>query len=108
MTFRAECSPAFNYAQDSHDIEIITEGACFRSPKLSLGLATSAPLLKHGSEAVVDFTLREDETAMFVLQEVEPGAGCGVPVSEPEAEELFQQTVEYWRRWLSKCTYTGR
>ena len=108
MTFQAECSPAFNYAQDSHDTEITTEGACFRSPKLSLGLATSAPLRKHGGGAVVDFTLREDETAVFVLQEIEPGAGCGVPVSEPEAEELFQQTVEYWRRWLSKCTYTGR
>jgi pentatricopeptide repeat protein len=108
MTFQAECSPAFNYAQDSHDTEITTEGACFRSPKLSLGLATSAPLRKHGGGAIVDFTLREDETAVFVLQEIEPGDGCGVPVSEPEAEELFQQTVEYWRRWLSKCTYTGR
>jgi GH15 family glucan-1,4-alpha-glucosidase len=108
MIFRAECFPAFNYAQDSHDTEITTEGACFRSPKLSLGLATSAPLLKHGSGAVVDFTLREDETAVFVLQEIEPGASCGILVSEPEAEELFQQTVEYWRHWLSKCTYTGR
>src|SRR5215207_2419666 len=108
MTFRAECSPAFNYAQDSHETEITTEGACFRSPKLSLSLATSAPLRKHGGGAVVDFTLREDETAAFVLQEIESGGGCGVPVSEPEAEELFQQTVEYWRSWLSKCTYTGR
>ena len=25
-----------------------------------------------------------------------------------EAEELFRETVAYWRRWLSKCTYTGR
>src|SRR5205807_7076847 len=25
-----------------------------------------------------------------------------------EAEELFRGTVDYWRRWLSKCTYTGR
>ena len=108
MTFRVECSPAFDYDQDSHDTEIITEGACFRSPKLSLSLATSVPLRNQGSGAVVDFTLREDETAAFVLQEIESGGGCGVPVSEPEAEELFQQTVEYWRRWLSKCTYTGR
>jgi pentatricopeptide repeat protein len=108
MTFRAECSPAFNYAQDSHETEINTEGACFRSPKLSLGLTTSVPLRKRGGGAVVDFTLREDERVAFVLQEIEPGTGCGVPVSEPEAEELFRQTVEYWRRWLSKCTYTGR
>ena len=28
--------------------------------------------------------------------------------STMEEEEIFMQTVEYWRRWLSKCTYTGR
>src|SRR5262249_55953584 len=25
-----------------------------------------------------------------------------------EAEDLFRDTVAYWRRWLSKCTYVGR
>ena len=29
-----------------------------------------------------------------------PGAG--------EAEELFRDTVAYWRRWLLECTYRGR
>ena len=24
------------------------------------------------------------------------------------AEEMFRDTVGYWRRWLSNCTYTGR
>ena len=109
MTFCMECSPAFNYARDSHETQINAEGACFHSSKLGLGLATSIPLRKHEDGVVADFTLREDETAVFVLREVEPGAGgCGVSLSEPEAEELFRQTVKYWRRWLSQCTYTGR
>ena len=56
----------------------------------------------------MDFTLREDETATFVLQEIEPGAGCGVPVSEPEAEELFQQTVEYRREPSCRPVVTAR
>jgi GH15 family glucan-1,4-alpha-glucosidase len=46
--------------------------------------------------------------AVFVLREIEAGTGCGVSISEAEEEELFEQTVEYWRRWLSRCTYTGR
>ena len=25
-----------------------------------------------------------------------------------EAERLFESTVQYWRRWVSHCTYTGR
>jgi GH15 family glucan-1,4-alpha-glucosidase len=73
----------------------------------------SFPLLVHrvaqkGCSRVADFTLQEEETAVFVLREIEAGAGCDTSVSETEAEELFRQTVEYWRRWLSKCTYEGR
>src|SRR3712207_7353958 len=46
--------------------------------------------------------------AVFVLRQIEPGDDCGVCFSEREEEELFKRTVEYWRRWLSKSTYTGR
>jgi pentatricopeptide repeat protein len=108
MTFRVECSPAFDYARDPHETETTTGGACFRSSKLSLGLATSVPLRKHGDGAVAEFTLRGAKTATFVLREVEPGGGCGASVSEAEEDELFRHTVDYWRRWLSKSTYTGR
>src|SRR5207249_8440011 len=30
------------------------------------------------------------------------------PPSEREAEELFQNTVKFWRNWLSACSYQGR
>src|SRR5919202_2860956 len=108
MTFRMECSPAFDYARQEHEIGINAEGACFYSPQLSLGLATEVPLRRHQNAAVANFTLREDETAVFVLRQIEPWSGCGLSVSPAKEEELFMRTVEYWRRWLSKCTYTGR
>ncbi|HMU53881.1 MAG TPA: glycoside hydrolase family 15 protein, partial [Nitrospira sp.] len=28
--------------------------------------------------------------------------------SGDETQEVFDHTVDYWHRWLSKCTYTGR
>ena len=108
MSFRVECSPAFDYAREEHETEITDEGACFRSPDLGLGLTTRVPLEENAGSAVADFTLGGGETAVFVLREIEPGGGCGVSFSEEEEDELFKQTVEYWRRWLSKCTYTGR
>ncbi len=106
MTFRLECSPAFDYARDEHETTITAEGASFHSSRFGLGLAASVPLTRDGNSAVAEFTLQEEQTAVFVLQEIEPGAG--VSFSEQEEEELFKQTVEYWRRWLSRCTYTGR
>src|SRR5215210_3094585 len=108
MTFRMKCSPAFDYARQEHETEITAGGACFYSPQLSLGLATEVPLQRHENAAVADFTLKEDETAVFVLRQIEPGASCGLFISKAEEEGLFMRTVEYWRRWLSKCTYMGR
>ena len=102
-----ECSPAFDYARENHQTEISAGGVCFRSTGLCLELATKIPL-EHSGTGVAEFTLQEEQTAIFVLREIEAEAGCGGSLSEHEEEELLRQTVEYWRWWLSKCTYTGR
>jgi GH15 family glucan-1,4-alpha-glucosidase len=106
MSFRMECCPAFDYAREEHETEIEAEGGGFRTPQLGLGLATRVPLEQRGDGIIAKFTLQEEQKAVFVLRETE--AGCGASFSEPEEEELFKRTVDYWRRWLSKCTYTGR
>ena len=108
MGFRMECSPAFDYARAEHGTEISYEGATFRSADLCLGLSTRVPLREDGAAAVAEFSLEEGSSAVFVLRETEAGGDCGPSPSEEREEELFVQTVEYWRRWLSKCTYSGR
>ncbi len=108
MPFRVECYPAFNYARTPHETEVYPEGFCFNTPSLSLALTSRIPLRKEGNGAVAEFTLQEGETAAFVLRENEPGTQCGAMISEEEAEEQFKQTVQFWRDWIGKCTYTGR
>jgi GH15 family glucan-1,4-alpha-glucosidase/kynurenine formamidase len=108
MSFRMECSPAFDYARQEHKAEITSQGACFRSSQLSLGLAASVPVKQQGNGAVAEFNLMENQMAVFVLREIEPGADCDLSISEAEEEHLFMETVKYWRHWLSQATYTGR
>jgi GH15 family glucan-1,4-alpha-glucosidase len=108
MAFRVACYPAFNYARDEHVLDITIEGAAFHSPALSIGLSSSLLLEKHGNGVIREFTLEEGQSAVFILQEIEPGAGCDACLTEEEAFEVFVNTVDYWRRWLSKCTYRGR
>lgn len=109
MPFRMVCQPAFNYARDTHKMQTTSEGVCFQSKDLHLGLATEVPLKSDGrGGASAEFTLEEDQSAIFLLQMVPPGAGCGSAVSESREAELFQETVDYWRGWLSGCRYRGR
>src|SRR5579885_3737062 len=109
MPFRMICQPAFNYARDEHKVRVTTEGAFFDSREMRLALATDAPLKADGTGAVTtQFTLGEEESRIFLLHAMPPGPGGSSPIAEAREEELFQHTVNFWRRWLSRCRYKGR
>ncbi len=108
MVLRLECYPAFNSARDTHETRISRQGATFHAPGLSLGLASSVPLRQDGNGVFTEFALQEGETAVFLLREIPSDAGCGLTLSKQESLDDFKRTVEYWRRWISKCSYTGR
>ena len=108
MTFRLACCPAFNYARDPHQTVIFSGGACFHAAGLNLELATRVPLKQDGSSVFAEFTLPEGEAAVFVLRQMQPARGCSPLLSDAETHTLFHHTVDYWRRWLAKCSYRGR
>ncbi|MGB8424480.1 MAG: glycoside hydrolase family 15 protein [Desulfobacterales bacterium] len=108
MIFRLECRPAFNYARHRHEVTISEHGAVFHSAELNLALSTRIPLQAKAGGAVAEFTLREGQTAVFVFQSAELDGSCPACLSDSEAAAVFAQTIDFWQRWLSKCTYTGR
>jgi GH15 family glucan-1,4-alpha-glucosidase len=108
MQFDLECSPAFNYARDPHTTTVGPAGARFRSSSLHVGLSTYVPLTQVGNHVHASFTLEEGQSAAFVLEEIPPGGEDVESMSVAEAETRFEETVDYWRRWLAQCTYTGR
>ena len=107
LPFRAVCQPAFNYARDAHTLESSPDGVVFHTPEFSLSLVTKAPLTEDGSGVSTEFTISEGETLSFVLAPLD-GSDVHPCPSEREMEASFDDTVSYWRRWLSKCTYQGR
>ena len=108
MQFRILCEPAFDYARGSHDVTLTADGAVFRTERLTLGLASSVSLDRAGRAAQATFELNEGETATFVLRHLDGCDDCGCAPTAEESHELFEQTVEFWRRWLSQCNYQGR
>ena len=108
MGYRMECQPAFNYARDEHKAELVAEGANFHSSSLGLALRTNTALRLDAGGVSSEFSLQEGQTAVFVLRELEKGEDGNGSLSDAEAMDIFTDTVDYWRRWLSRCTYTGR
>ena len=110
VTMEAECRPAFDYARKGHRVHVGKKGAVFEGSGASLGLATDVPLAKEPGGAVeARFTLKEGEKAAFVLSQLAGGEdGPGEPLSAEAVFDLLWEAVEYWRSWLSRCTYHGR
>jgi GH15 family glucan-1,4-alpha-glucosidase len=109
LTLRVECRPAFDYARADHVARHDDCGIRFDGPGLTLSLTTPIELtLTADGGAVGELTLKAGEERTFILQMLEPGqkaSQCPTPMG---AAVLFQRTVDYWQRWLKKCTYTGR
>ncbi len=108
VRFHLECRPAFDYGRATHQSHVSERGVRFDGPGVCLGLASHVPLRPDDTGVVADFTLDEGEKATFVLRHLAPLDAPGPCPEVDEAEELFRETVAYWRRWLSRCTYTGR
>src|SRR5262245_458025 len=108
MPFRLECRPAFDYARAQHQTSISEQGARFDGPGMSVGLAASVPLRRDGDGVLADFALDEGQSAIFVLRLLDPGHATGPCPGTGESEQRFRETVAYWQRWISHCTYQGR
>jgi GH15 family glucan-1,4-alpha-glucosidase len=108
LAFQVSCRPAFNYARDSHTLQLSEHGAVFRSASLNLALASSVPLSDDGrGGAQATFTLSEDQPAFFFLDSSQDQI-LPHPVSQDMYEEQFSEARRYWLRWLSHCRYQGR
>ena len=105
--FRLELEPRFNYARDEHEVHFIDGCAVFESPSLVLAFDSAGPLERTERGVCSDFTLAEGDTATFVLEEIASGEKPHRH-SEDERRELFEATVDFWRRWLRSSRYTGR
>jgi GH15 family glucan-1,4-alpha-glucosidase len=108
MAFQLECFPAFNYGRDAHTTRLIPGGASFLTERLSLTLTSKVPLTQEPRGVSAHFELHEGQSVVFTLREGAPHSCTETVHSHESAEVLFRRTVAYWRRWLSKCTYTGR
>jgi GH15 family glucan-1,4-alpha-glucosidase len=108
MPMRMTCAPAFDYARADHETSLTEEGAVFRSSDMAFGLGTTVDLDRTARGVTATFTLSHGDRACFILHPVAEQGSAPRPRSLDHEEALLSQTLDYWHRWISQCTYAGR
>jgi GH15 family glucan-1,4-alpha-glucosidase len=115
MEFVFELSPRFDYGRIGHDVHVTEHGAVFTADGLSL---TMHPVRNPTDERLA-LIQRDDGgglrgslplTAGQLRGVIVESAADGPPreITVAEAEQIFEDTVRFWRGWLSQSTYAGR
>ena len=111
IEFELECCPAFDYARAGHTVTPVDDGCIFTSEapdRLRVSLLGSVPLDIADGTVRARFTLHEGEWAAFVFQHVEEGSPDPRLASIGEIRRVVQETIDFWQRWMARCTYRGR
>lgn len=109
MTFQLNCQPAFDYARNKFELDITDKGAVFTSKQRILQLAATMPLAADEQGVSCRFTLESGESAALGLRSASRQETSSLPpMSTALAEQWFERTIDYWRSWIRRCTYSGR
>ncbi|MDH3505445.1 MAG: DUF5911 domain-containing protein, partial [Nitrospirota bacterium] len=108
VRFRLECFPAFDYAREQHEVRLFPQGAAFVSPSASVGLVSPLPLTVERTGVTAEFALARGKSVTFYLRQVDQGSEANLLIPEEGGDAAFHHTVNFWKRWLSQCRYSGR
>ncbi|NIU63215.1 MAG: glycoside hydrolase family 15 protein, partial [Pseudomonas stutzeri] len=72
----------------------------------ALGLCSPVPLQVLSSGVESEFTLTEGEHLYFILNYA--ANGDDPLAGDLDGDRALTDTIAYWQRWLSQCTYQGR
>jgi GH15 family glucan-1,4-alpha-glucosidase len=115
MRFRLDCQPRFNYGRDVAEVDVGPDGATFRSPTMTMNVNASRRdrrLVGPGDIVRTELgvrafaTLDEGDVGGLVLETAPDGPAH--LISPDEILRMFEQTRDFWRRWIGRSQYKGR
>jgi GH15 family glucan-1,4-alpha-glucosidase len=107
MSFRVEVEPRFDYGREEHETVVHEHGVVFRTPSLTLALGAGIGFRVTDEGVLAEFSLEPGESEAFVLETV-PESHVPRSFTQDETRQAFEDTVEFWRRWLGQSRYRGR
>jgi pentatricopeptide repeat protein len=114
MTFALDIAPRFDYGREPHQIHLTENGAVFEGDRTAMTVhlirepddERLASVRVDDGDVHAEFELEAGQTRGLMLE-----TGSAGPVREIRVDaawRLFEETVAFWRNWLSGSTYSGR
>jgi len=115
MTFSLDIAPRFDYGREPHRTHLTEDGAVFEGTSTAMTVnlvrepederVARAHVDAHG-DVHAEVTLRAGQMRGMVLETGTAGPVRQVRVAE--VRRLFDETVDFWKSWLARSTYSGR
>ncbi|GAA3973773.1 MULTISPECIES: glycoside hydrolase family 15 protein [Streptomyces] len=116
MTFQVEIAPRFEYGRKKHDVHITQHGAVFAAQDGNA--LTMHPIREPEDEPLQDILTDQDGDLHLSLT-LQAGQQRGLVLETGSQvfpaeihldayQQLFDETVAFWRSWLAQSRYTGR
>lgn len=103
-TFNLRCAVRHDYGRAETLAETDAKDVTFHAAgQPSLRLASDQTLQVDAQAAVAQFTLKHNETAAFMLGDIDDPR-----FTEGAAELCMERTLKYWRGWIGQSNYRGR
>ncbi|MDT3311976.1 glycoside hydrolase family 15 protein [Pseudomonas sp. rhizo66] len=103
-TFTMRCAVRHDYARADTRAQMDQQDVTFSaSGQPSLRLASDQPMQIDAQAAVAQFTLKQNETAAFML-----GATDDPRFAEGAGHLCMERTLKFWRDWIGQSIYRGR
>ncbi|RON25229.1 glucoamylase [Pseudomonas brassicacearum] len=103
-TFHMHCAVRHDYARARTRARLDKKDVTFEAAdQPSMRLSSNQALRVDGDAAVAEFTLKQDESAQFLL------GGLDDPrFKEGAADLCLERTLKFWRDWIGQSNYRGR
>ncbi len=108
VSFRVECTPAFDYARSDHKTVFDPRGAVFEANGATFALLSPVPIERNERGVTGEFVLEPGEKAVFVFRRANEIQDTDILESRVDGHEAQRSTVKFWREWLARCKYRGR
>ncbi|MER5935107.1 glycoside hydrolase family 15 protein [Streptomyces sp. NPDC002054] len=114
MTFEVEIAPRFDYGRKPHGLHLTENGAVFTSEDVNLAVhAVREPgderlvnLLSGDKDVRFTLTLQAGQQRGLIMESAPDGPPQSIRLAE--FQQLFEETVHFWRSWLKQSGYSGR